>query len=138
MSAINRCSVVFLALVVSCATSASSGAVPADGVPQERRANVISADELHDLPILQMDALRAIHQLRPMFFRSTGPLSFADGSAGNVHVSVDFGPLQPVAQLSSFNTLTFVEVRYLDTSEAQLHFGLKANSGPVILLLTHK
>jgi hypothetical protein len=105
---------------------------------QTTRSNVISAEELHDLPILQMDALRAIRQLRPMFFRATGPMSSTDEDAGKVHVSFDFGPLQPVTQLATINTLNFVEVRYLDSSEAQLHFGLKANSGPVILLLTHR
>jgi hypothetical protein len=65
-------------------------------------------------------------------------MSANDASAGHVQVSLDFGPLQPVADLSSLNTLTFIEVRYLDANEAQLHFGRRANSGPVILLLTHK
>ena|SRR5476651_175256 len=138
MSTINRCSVVLFAFALSCATSGSPGMAPADGAQPPRSANVISADELHDLPILQMDALRAIRQLRPMFFRSTGPMSANDASVGHVQVSLDFGPLQPVSDLSSLNTLGFIEVRYLDANEAQLHFGLKAKSGPVILLLTHK
>jgi hypothetical protein len=141
MFAMNRSSVLLVLFVAACATAtppAGSALDAAGNVPPARKESVITYDELHDPDILKMDALRALQHLRPMYFRGSAPASFTDVSAGRVQFSVDLGPLQPVGQLSSYNTLTFVEVRYLETGEAQMHFGLSANSGPVILLLTHK
>ncbi len=99
---------------------------------------VISRDELHDPVVVAMDAMRAIRYLRPAFFNATGPQSFLNTTAGQVRISHDYGPLQSLDQLAAANTMSFVEVRYLNANEAQLRFGLNANGGPVIVLLTTK
>ena len=84
-----------------------------------------------------MDSERAIRYLRPGFFRTTGPQSGIDASAGRVQFSLDFGP----PQLGSFPALplfSLLEIRYLDANDAQNRFGINANGGPVIVLVSHK
>jgi hypothetical protein len=128
---------VLLVLAASCAKpAASSGdAKPATTRPT-RNSNVISREELQDPTIAGGDALNAIRLLRPAFFRERGPQSFSNATAGQVQISQDFGPLQPVTQLSAIETRSLVEVRYLNAVEAQNRFGINANGGPVIVLLT--
>ena len=36
------------------------------------------------------------------------------------------------------NTFNFVEVRYLNADQAQNRFGINANAGPVIVLVSNK
>lgn len=103
-----------------------------------RDPGVISALELRDPVILTLDALTAIRRLRPAFFRPNGPQSFVNGSAGQVHYSMDYGPLRPISELTTLTTAMLVEIRYLDANEAQNRFGLNANGGPVIVLLNNK
>ena len=132
-----------LVLAASCATAA-----PVDGVPGgtvaapatvlNKNPNVISKQELQDPIVNGMDALRAIRQLRPAFFRPTGPQSFSNTDAGQVLMSQDYGPVQPISRLSVYTTLDIHEVRYLGMSEAATRFGLNANGGPVIVLLSNK
>ncbi len=100
--------------------------------------SVISEFELRDPVILTMDALRAIRRLRPAFFRPNGPQSFVNGNAGQVHYSMDYGPVRPVSELVTLTTAMLVEIRYLDANAAQNRFGLNANGGPVIVLLNNK
>ena len=100
--------------------------------------SVISEFELRDPVIITMDALRAIRRLRPAFFRPTGPQSFVNGNAGQVHYSMDYGPVRPVSELATLTTAMLVEIRYLDANAAQNRFGLNANGGPVIVLLNNK
>ena len=142
MVATHRCVVALLMIASSCARSSSSGGgePPRTGSSPRvaRNPNVITTEELHDPAVISMDAAKAIRYLRPMFFRTTGPQSFGDQSAGLVQISPDFGPLQPLSQLSAFTTITLVEVRYLSANEAQAQFGLRANGGPVIVLLSSK
>jgi len=85
-----------------------------------------------------MDALKAIRYLRPTFFRPSGPQSFSNTTAGLVQFSMDFGPLRPVSELATLRTDLLYEIRYLDVSDAQTRFGLNANGGPVIVLLSNK
>ncbi len=128
-----------LIIVTGCAHPSTLGEEPvaAAGVPRvARNANVITADELHDPVIISMDALKAIRYLRPAFFRTSGPQSFSNSGAGLVQISPDFGPLQPLSQLRAFTTITLSEVRYLDANEAQVRFGINANGGPVIVLVS--
>ncbi len=99
---------------------------------------VISSWELRNPVLASMDALKAIRYLRPAFFRPTGPQSFVNGNAGQVHYSMDFGPLRPVSELVTFTTAMLVEIRYLDANDAQNRFGINANGGPVIVLLNNK
>ena len=125
-------------MVASCARPSAPGSIS----PQvAANPNIISRDEMQNPVLLGMDAARAIHYLRPTFFRSSGPQSFVDGSAGLVQLSVDYGPLLPVRQLASFPPLPILylyEIRYLDANEAENRFGLNANGGPVILLVSQK
>jgi hypothetical protein len=101
-----------------------------------KNPDVISREELRDPTIAGTDAMTAIRQLRPAFFRTRGPQSFSNANAGLVQVSQDYGPLQPLAQLSGVDTRSLVEVRYLNANEAQNRFGINANGGPVIVVLT--
>ena len=131
-----------LVIATSCARPSTRGdgpPPPAGGVPRAaKNPNVITAEELHAPLIISMDALNAIRYLRPAFFRTSGPQSFGNVGAGLVQISPDFGPLQPLSQLRSFTTITLFEVRYLDANEAQVRFGLNANGGPVIVLVSGK
>lgn len=119
--------------------AASCAAPPAPGTAPRLTRNplVISSQELRDPVIASMDALKAIRRLRPAFFRPSGPQSFVNGDAGQVHYSMDFGPLRPVSELVTLTTAMLVEIRYLDANDAQNRFGLKANGGPVIVLLNN-
>ena len=119
--------------------AASCTAPPAPGTAPQltRNPRVISAQELRDPVIASMDALKAIRRLRPAFFRPYGPQSFVNGDAGQVHYSMDFGPLRPVSELVTLTTAMLVEIRYLDANDAANRFGLKANGGPVIVLLNN-
>jgi hypothetical protein len=119
--------------------AAACAAPPAPGTSQRltRNPRVISAQELRDPVIASMDALKAIRRLRPAFFRPSGPQSFVNGDAGQVHYSMDFGPLRPVSELVTLTTALLVEIRYLDAIDAQNRFGLMANGGPVIVLLNN-
>ena len=122
-----------LLLVSSCARSSPS----AEAVPRGN-GSVISKEELQSPVIASMDALMAIRYLRPSFFRTTGPQSFSNGSAGLVQFSMDYGPLRPVGELASLRTDLLYEIRYLDASDAQNRFGINANGGPVIVLVSNK
>ena len=127
-----------LLIAASCATPA---AAPDTAPHPVTRPWVISNEELQDPILRSMDTERAIRYLRPTFFRTTGPQSFSNAAAGTVQVSMDFGPLQPTSQLASFPALalaTLYEIRYLDANEAATRFGINANGGPVIVLISNK
>ncbi|MEO5818497.1 MAG: hypothetical protein ABIT20_24725 [Gemmatimonadaceae bacterium] len=135
MIVIRSCLVALLVVVASCSgagASSSSAPVPR-GDPY-----VISKEEMQNPVIASMDALKAIQYLRPAFFRTSGPQSFGNASAGSVQYSLDFGPLRPVSELSTVNPTLLYEVRYLNIADAQNRFGLNANGGPVIVLLNNK
>ena len=110
----------------------SSGGVASD--PQEPGRH--QPEELRDPTIAGADAMTAIRQLRPAFFRTRGPQSFTNASAGQVQISQDYGPLQTVNSLVQVDTRSLVEVRYLNANDAQNRFGINANGGPVIVVLT--
>lgn len=127
-----------LLLSVSCAGSST----PESGTPKPVvDRNVISNEELQDPVLRGMDALRAIQYLRPAFFRGSGPQSFVNTSAGMTQFSMDYGPVQPLKNLSALPSLSLqmvYEIRYLDTNDATNRFGLNANSGPVIVVVSNK
>jgi len=75
--------------------------------------------------------------LRPHFFAYHGPTSF-QGPSGATHISYDYGPLQDLKQLAATNTLNFVEVRFLKAEAATARFGLNADGGAVIVLVSNK
>ena len=140
MFASRRALALLLILGAACASpssgtqSASTSASPARA--RAKNPDVISREELADPTVAGSDAMNAIRQLRPAFFRNRGPQSFVNASAGQVQVSQDYGPLQSVNNLSSIDTRSLVEVRYLNANDAQSRFGITANGGPVIVVLT--
>jgi len=104
----------------------------------KKNALVITRDELMDPAITSRDALTAIRHLRPNFFAYRGPTTPNDPTAGATQISQDYGPLRPVKELATMNTFTFVEVRFLSAEAATGRFGLNANGGPVIVLVSNK
>ena len=138
MAAMRALSVFLLLSAVSCGPSApSASSTPAPAASK----NVISNEELQNPVLRGMDAARAIRYLRPTFFKESGPQSFGNISAGMVQFSMDYGPVQPLDNLSSLPSLslrTVYEVRYLDRNDALSRFGVNANGGPVIVVVSNK
>ena len=132
--------VALLASAAACAQSSSNTSTEVSSATPRIRKNpdIIVEQELRDPTIAGTDAMTAIRQLRPAFFRNRGPQSFSNATAGQVQVSMDYGPLQAVSQLSQIDTRSLVEVRYLNANDAQSRFGINANGGPVIVVLTTK
>lgn len=130
--------VALLLLSVSCAGSST----PESGAPRPVLDRyVISNEELQDPVLRGMDALRAIQYLRPAFFKTTGPQSFSNMSAGLLQFSMDYGPVQPLSHLASLPSLSLqsaYEIRYLDPNDAANRFGINANGGPVVVLVSNK
>ncbi len=126
------------ALLLIATSCARPPAATATGTQLARNPNVISQAELQNPELGGMDALKAIRFLRPTFFRTSGPQSFVGGGAGIVQFSEDYGPLRPIRELTYFRVNLLYEVRYLDEHDAQNRFGLNANGGPVIVLVSFK
>ena len=133
-----RRTLALLVVLTACSKpAATTASAPRPSASREQRnPDVISHAELQDPTIAGTDAMTAIRQLRPAFFRTRGPQSFSNASAGQTQISQDFGPLQPVTNLSAIDTRSLVEVRFLNAVDAQSRFGINANGGPVIVLLT--
>jgi hypothetical protein len=133
-----RRTLAFLVVLTACSKpAASTTSVPKPSASREQRnPDVITRAELQDPTIAGTDAMTAIRQLRPAFFRTRGPQSFSNASAGQTQISQDYGPLQPVTNLSAIDARSLVEVRFLNAVDAQSRFGINANGGPVIVLLT--
>jgi hypothetical protein len=138
MNAARRSLAALMLVMASCAAPSASP----DTAPRPvKQPWVISNEELQDPILRSMDTERAIRYLRPTFFRTTGTQSFSNDAAGSVQVSLDFGPLGSVRQLASFPALalaTLYEIRYLDANDAANRFGINANGGPVIVLVSNK
>ena len=134
-----RRSIAVALLALGCASSPGNDNVLRSVEPRAKKnPNVITKDELMDPAITSRDALTAIRHLRPNFFSYRGPTSTSDPTAGNTQISQDYGPLRPLGDLMAMNTFTFVEVRYLTAEQAAGRFGLNANGGPVIVLVSNK
>ena len=130
---------VLIVLSSACASSRASDNELRVAEPKPKKNPlVITRDELQDPAITSRDALTAIRHLRPNFFVYRGPTTYNDPAAGATQISQDYGPLRPVSELASMNTFTFVEVRFLDANAAQNRFGINANAGPVIVLVSNK
>ena len=134
----------FILAVAACSSTPSPtpGAEPAAD-RATRNADIISSAELADPVVASQDALTAIRQLRPAYFRTRGPMTLRSGgdpnaAPGQVQVSQDYGNLHPLSELSAIAVRTLVEVRYLNANDAQARFGINANGGPVIVVLTSK
>jgi hypothetical protein len=130
---------VLMVLSSACATSPSNDNELRVAEPKAKKNPlVISKAELQDPAITSRDALTALRHLRPNFFTYHGPTTYNDPTAGSTQISQDYGPLRPLADLAAMNTFTFVEVRFLNANEAQNRFGINANAGPVIVLVSNK
>ena len=143
MSVHHRVSRFFFAAVVvltsSCAsTQTNDNELRVVQPKAKKNLYVITKEELMDPAITSRDALTALRHLRPNFFTYRGPITPNSETAGDTHISQDYGPLRPLQELAAMNTMTFVEVRYLDAQAAQGRFGLNANGGPVIVLVSNK
>jgi hypothetical protein len=140
-------------IVSACASQSTTGGAgsPSSAAAPRRTARdplVITQEELQDEAIAGRDAMNAIRQLRPAFFMDRGPRSMPRNNSaaaqakaaasGKLQVSQDFGPLQPVTALNNLEVRTLLEVRYLDAVAAQARFGINANSGPVLVLLSSR
>ena len=135
---ITRCIALVGLLAAGCArSSASDNELRTIEPKPKRNAYVIYKDELEDPAITSRDAMTAIRMLRPNFFTYRGPTSF-QGPSGATKISYDYGPLQPLSQLATTNTFGLVEVRYLNAEAATARFGLNADGGPVIVLVSNK
>ena len=134
MITLRSCLATLLLVVSGCAGSST----PSTEAAPRGSGNVISKEELTSPVILSMDALKAIRYLRPTYFRTSGPQSFSNATAGQVQFSMDYGPLRPISELASLRTDLLYEVRYLDITDAQNRFGVNANGGAVIVLLSNK
>ena len=132
----------FLVALLLLSTSCAGSPMPESGTPKPVVDRyVINNDELQDPVLRGMDALRAIQYLRPTFFRNSGPQSFVNMSAGLTQFSMDYGPVQPLSHLSELPSLSLqmvYEIRYLDVNEATNRFGINANGGPVIVVVSNK
>ena len=133
---------IIAAAACSSTPSPSPGAEPT-AERATRNADIITAEELADPVVSAQDALTAIRQLRPAYFRTRGPMTLRTGgdpnsAPGQVQISMDYGNLHPLSELSGVSVRTLVEVRYLNANDAQARFGINANGGPVIVVLTSK
>ena len=130
-----------IAMLLTVATScAHQPAEDPAGGRVSRDANIITRAELDAPAVAGRDANFAIQQLRPAFFRSRGAQTLgrtdASSAPGSVSVSEDFGPLRAASVLSGITTRNLFEIRYLDAVAAQARFGINANGGPVIVLVS--
>ena len=127
------CTSMLLAAVWACAGSPST-ANDGNGPATARNADVITAEELADPSVANGDALEAVKRLRPRFLMTRGASSVKNTTAGNVHVSVDNGPLLTVENLSCLRSNQIAEIRYLNASDAAQRFGSNAAGGGVIVV----
>lgn len=136
----NVARILFAALVLSSACASTQQGDNELRVAQPKAKKdpyVIKKDELMDPAITSRDALTALRHLRPNFFTYRGPITPNDPNAGKTQISQDYGPLRPLSELESMNTMTFVEVRFLPADAAMGRFGLNAQGGPVIVLVSN-
>ena len=137
---ITRCSIAvyLLVLATGCASSPANDNELRSVEPKPKKnAYVISKAELEDPAITSRDAMTAIRMLRPNFFTYRGPTSF-QGPSGSTKISYDYGPLQPLSNLATTNTFGLYEVRFLNAEAATARFGLNADGGAVIVLVSSK
>jgi len=115
------------ALIGSCASPAGGAGAASGGNP-----NVLTAAEISSAKAGEASAYEAVQRLRPMFLRTRGTAGNAPG--GDVFASVDGGPLTAVDALRDVPATNVREIRYLSASDAAQRFGVRAYSGPVILV----
>jgi len=117
-----------VAFTAGCASAgAGAGASSGGGDP-----NILTAAEIASAKAGEATAYETIQRLRPQYFRTRGRLGNEPG--GDVSVSVDGGPLNTIDALRNVPATTVKEIRYLSANDAAQRFGVRAYSGPVILV----
>jgi hypothetical protein len=116
-----------LAFTTGCASAGGGSGASPGGDP-----NVLTAAEISSAKAGEASTYDAIQRLRPQFFRTRGRLGNEPG--GDISVSVDGGALSTTDALRSIPATTVKEVRYLGANDAAQRYGVRANSGPVILV----
>lgn len=119
------------------ACASASGGAAGSGGGTTGNPNVITAAEISSSSSAQANVYEVIHRLRPAFLQTRGRAGIVPG-AGDVLTSIDGGPLNSVEVLQSLNAGQVREIRYLSASDAAQRFGVRANSGPVILVVQKK
>lgn len=125
---------VVLATLACAAKSSSSTPQQPAPASSTSSSDVITEQALADPSVNTGDAYEAVRRLRPRFLSNRGSGSIQSPGAGAVHVSIDGGPLTTVDQLKRMRANDVSEIRYLNSSEASLRFGINAGTGGVILV----
>lgn len=124
-----------LAVATSLAGCASSGADSGSQRPS-RQGNVLTQEEL--LATQHTNVHDALAVLRPNWMAVRGPISFQNPDAGQVRVYLDFVDAGDVRYLRQLRVRDVLSLQFLNSLEAAQRFGLRTNSGPVILVNTFR
>lgn len=124
-----------LAVAMSLAGCASSGAEGGSQRPS-RQSNVLTQEEL--LATQHTNVHDALAVLRPNWMAERGPMSFQNPEAGQVRVYLDFVDAGGVSYLRQLRVREVLSLQFLNSMEAAQRFGLRTNSGPVILVNTFR
>jgi hypothetical protein len=116
-----------LAFTAGCASAGGGSGASSGGDP-----NILTAAEISSAKAGESSIYDAIQRLRPQFFRTRGRLGNEPG--GDISVSVDGGPLNTTDAPHNIPATTVKEIRYLSANDAAQRYGVRANSGPVILV----
>ena len=129
---------VILTLAAACATGGATasddGMTPSPAAARSRNSEIITAAELEDPALGDIDALAAVQRLRPSFLRNRGPVSGQNTAAGLTQISLDGAGLQSIGALRNVRANEVAEMRYFSASDAAQRFGTNAASGAVILV----
>lgn len=124
-----------LAVAMSLAGCASSGAESGSQRPS-RQSNLLTQEEL--LATQHTNVHDALAVLRPNWMAERGPMSFQNPEAGQVRVYLDFVDAGGVSYLRQLRVREVLSLQFLNSMEAAQRFGLRTNSGPVILVNTFR
>jgi hypothetical protein len=124
-----------LAVATSLAACASSGAESGSQRPS-RQSNVLTQEEL--LATQHTNVHDALAVLRSNWMAERGPISFQNPEAGQVRVYLDFVDVGGVSYLRQLRVRDVISLQFLNSMEAAQRFGLRTNSGPVILVNTFR
>ena len=113
-----------LALTFGLAGCASGGGGGGADGPRRGGANLITLEEIQELP--QLEAYQIIQRLRPNWLRSRG--------AGTAQVVVD-GNRQSagIEGLRAFRAGDLQELRFMNSTDATMRFGTGYDSGAIIV-----
>jgi hypothetical protein len=124
-----------VAVSMSLGGCASSGSESRSERPS-RRSNVLTQEEL--LATQRPTLYDALSVLRPNWMADRSPVSFENPRAGQVRVYLESVDAGGVNYLRQIRVGEVVSVRFLNSTEAAQRFGLRTNSGPVILVSTFR